>query len=175
LRESGLSLYSVEYDLIHDIERRGLNALEVFRSLEESGEILDCEVNFEAVGTLDDPIGKRLPLRLILATSLLPVDIAPLFIDNQDKFKPLSESGLTAPSASAPKAARGGRPADRLDRVVPPPAKVEVPENVSGARCPGFGAGNPRGRQDHSIVGCRAAGCPSSRTASGSMWQRWKC
>jgi two-component system chemotaxis sensor kinase CheA len=113
LRESGLSLYSVEYDLIHDIERRGLNALEVFRSLEESGEILDCEVNFEAVGTLDDPIGKRLPLRLILATALLPVDIAPLFIDNQDKFKPLSESGMAAPPRSI---------------VAPPPAKVEVPE-----------------------------------------------
>ena len=29
---------------------------------------MDCEVNFEAVGTLDDPIGNQLPLRLILAT-----------------------------------------------------------------------------------------------------------
>jgi two-component system chemotaxis sensor kinase CheA len=50
---------------------------------------------------------------LILATALLPVDIAPLFIDNQDKFKPLSESGMAAPPRSI---------------VAPPPAKVEVPE-----------------------------------------------
>jgi two-component system chemotaxis sensor kinase CheA len=133
LREAGLSFYSVEYDLIHDIERRGLNALEVFRSLEESGEILDCEVNFESVGTLDDPIGKRLPLRLILATALLPIDIAPLLFDNQDKFKPLSESGMAAPAVSAPKAAAPKTAAKQnaappRSIVVPPPVKVEVPE-----------------------------------------------
>jgi two-component system chemotaxis sensor kinase CheA len=127
LREAGLSFYSVEYDLIHDIERRGLNVLEVFRSLEESGEILDCEVNFESVGTLDDPIGKRLPLRLILATALLPIDIAPLLFDNQDKFKPLSESGLAAPVASAPKAAA---PKAAHKNAAQPPAKVEVPERT---------------------------------------------
>ena len=68
-REARQYLYSVEYDLIHDIERRGRNVLEVFRALLAAGEILDCAVNFEAVGTLDDPIGNQLPLRLIFATA----------------------------------------------------------------------------------------------------------
>jgi two-component system, chemotaxis family, sensor kinase CheA len=96
-RECGQSLYSVEYDLIHDVERRGLNVLEVFRTLMDSGEILDCEVNFEAVGTIDDPIGNQLPLRLIFATACGPDEIGSLFPHNQDKIKLLSEPALTVP------------------------------------------------------------------------------
>ena len=90
MQDSGRYLYSVEYDLINDIERQGLNVLDVFRTLSASGEILDCEVNFDAVGTLDDAIGKQLPLRLILATSSGPDEISPLFPHNRDKVKLLS-------------------------------------------------------------------------------------
>ena len=100
VQESGLYLYRVEYDLIHDIERQGRNVLDVFRVLSASGEILDCEVSFEAVGTLDDDIGKQLPLRLILATAYGPGDISPLFPHNRDKVKLLSApGGVVAPSA----------------------------------------------------------------------------
>ena len=100
-KECGNYLYSVEYDLIHDIERRGQNVLEVFRTLSAAGQIVDCEVNFEAVGTLDDPIGNRLPLRLILATIFKPDDIDFLFPHNRDKVKLLSEPTAAAPEAAA--------------------------------------------------------------------------
>jgi two-component system, chemotaxis family, sensor kinase CheA len=95
--DSGLSLYSVEYDMIHDIERRGLNMLEVFRALMESGEVLDCEVNFKAAGTLDEPIGNRLPMRLIFASHLKPGDVGPLFPYNREKVKLLTKPALTLP------------------------------------------------------------------------------
>ncbi|MGB6690081.1 MAG: Hpt domain-containing protein [Terracidiphilus sp.] len=95
--DSGRSLYSVEYDMIHDIERRGLNAHDVFHSLMRSGEILDCEVNFKAVGTLDEPIGNRLPMRLIFATALKPGEIGPLFPYNREKVKQLTRPALTLP------------------------------------------------------------------------------
>ena len=97
VRDAGDALYSVEYDLIHDIERRGLKALDVFRRLSESGEILDCEVNLMAVGTLDDPIGNRLPMRLIFATPLKPDHIGPLFPYNREKVKLLTEPTMTVP------------------------------------------------------------------------------
>jgi two-component system chemotaxis sensor kinase CheA len=94
---SGQYLYSIEYDLIHDIERQGRNVLEVFRELSESCEILDCEVNFEAVGTLDDPIGNKLPLRLILATAIKSSEIGTLFPQNGNKVKLLAGPDVAAP------------------------------------------------------------------------------
>jgi two-component system chemotaxis sensor kinase CheA len=102
VQESGLCLYSAEYDLIHDIERQGRTVLDVFRILSASGEILDCDVSFEAVGTLDDDIGKQLPLRLILATAIGPDDISSLFPHNRDKVKLLSR-----PAATVAKPAEG--------------------------------------------------------------------
>jgi two-component system, chemotaxis family, sensor kinase CheA len=95
--DSGRSLYSVEYDMIHDIERHGLDALEVFRGLMASGEVLECEVNFKAVGTLDEPIGNRLPMRLIFATALKPGEIGPMFPYNREKVKQLTQPALTLP------------------------------------------------------------------------------
>jgi two-component system chemotaxis sensor kinase CheA len=111
-KESGNYLYAVEYDLIHDIERQGQNVLEVFRTLFASGLIVDCEVDFTAVGTLDDPIANRLPLRLVLATIFKPGDIDFLFPHNLDKVKQLLEAGSTAPEARAGQTATPPRPAE---------------------------------------------------------------
>jgi len=101
-RECGHFLYAVEYDLIHDIERRGMNVLDVFHTLARAGEILDCEVNFEAAGTLDGPVGNQLPLRLILATGVRPDEIGSLFPHNRNKVKVLLESGLRFEEAERP-------------------------------------------------------------------------
>ena len=122
-RESGLYVYCVEYDLIHDIERRGRNVLEVFRTLGLYGEILECDVNFDAVGTLDDPIGRQLPVRLILATEFKPEDLGPLFSHNREKVKLLAEPALTHPAAALD-------PASSAERAPLPaaPAKDEIPQ-----------------------------------------------
>jgi len=122
-KESGSYLYSVEYDLIHDIERRGRNVLEVFRTLSAAGLIVDCEVDFEAVGTLNDPIGNQLPLRLILATIFKPDDLDFLFPDNRDKVKRLTEPSLTASEPAVKQSPASLRPAIAL-----PAVKSKVPE-----------------------------------------------
>jgi two-component system chemotaxis sensor kinase CheA len=98
-KECGNYLYVVEYDLVHDIERRGLTVLEVFRTLTAAGLIVDCEVDFEAVGTLDDPVANSLPLRLILATIFQPDNIDFLFPHNRSKVKLLSDPSIAAPVA----------------------------------------------------------------------------
>ena len=123
-KDIGQYVYSVEYDLIHDIERRGKNVLEVFRTLWASGEILDCEVNFEAVGTLDAAVGIELPLRVVYATTLTPDTIGPLFPDNGDKVKLLAEPRVAASEAvvAAPVARKAAR------KVAPPAAVAPVPE-----------------------------------------------
>jgi two-component system chemotaxis sensor kinase CheA len=119
-KESGHCLYSVEYDLIHDIERRGRNVLEVFRQLLDAGEILECDVNFEAVGTLDNPIGNQLPLRLIFATPLTIRDIGRLFPHNLDKVKLLSDPSSKIPAVPS-----------KLNAAQPHP--VNLPADVKSA------------------------------------------
>jgi two-component system chemotaxis sensor kinase CheA len=121
-RESGRYVYCVEYDLIHDIERQGRTVLEVFRTLSLYGDILECDVNFEAVGTLDDPIGKRLPVRLILSTEFKPEDIDPLFPHNRNKVQLLSEAYLNAPAALSQQSATPQLP------IAPAPARIKLPE-----------------------------------------------
>jgi len=129
-RDAGKLLYCVEYDLIHDIERQGRNILEVFRILSAAGEILDCAVNFAAVGTLDEPVGKQLPLRLVLATVFKPADIGPLFPHNRAKVKLLSlaevapEAEVTSEPIVAPSSAIM-LPAAQVDAHVD--AQIEVP------------------------------------------------
>lgn len=122
-KEHGDYFYSAEYDLIHDIERRGQTVLEVFRTLFAAAQIVECNVNFEAVGTLDDPIGKQLPLRLVLATIFKPADIDFLFPHNRQKVKLLSEPHF----AQSTSAAQTQTP---VPSKIPPPPSGRAPAAV---------------------------------------------
>ncbi|MDR3557508.1 MAG: chemotaxis protein CheW [Syntrophobacteraceae bacterium] len=79
-KRTGQFIYSVQYDLIHDIERKNKNVLSVFNELYDSGEILDCALDFEAVGGLDEDISNKIPLRLVFATILDP-DVVGTLLD----------------------------------------------------------------------------------------------
>ncbi len=108
-RRSGCFVYVLEYDLIHDVERQGRNVLQLFHHLEDCGEILDVTLDFTAVGGLDDVIGKRLPLSIVLATLTLPAAIGELagLPSPQVKvqFAPVTtEDKLVAAEITAPQA-----------------------------------------------------------------------
>jgi two-component system, chemotaxis family, sensor kinase CheA len=79
-RRSGQYIYWVDCDLFHDIEQKGQNILTLFNDLSATGEILDCTVDLAAVGTLDEPLCNRVPLRLVIATILEPTMIGGLFV-----------------------------------------------------------------------------------------------
>jgi two-component system chemotaxis sensor kinase CheA len=105
-KRSGLAVYCVDYDLIHDIEQKGLNILGVFRELAECGEILDCNMDFEAVGTLDAVVGNQLPLRLVIATSLSPSLMPEILCVAQEKISLLCDAApIGASEAFSPPAA----------------------------------------------------------------------
>jgi len=101
VQRSGQHIYCVDLDLVHDLERRGKNVLSVFRDVWESGEILDCALDFEAVGTLDGPVGNQLPLRLVFATTIRPDDIALVIEVNRDRFKVLFDPSQAPPPPAA--------------------------------------------------------------------------
>jgi two-component system chemotaxis sensor kinase CheA len=122
LKDTGHFFYNIEFDLIHDVELRGRNVLDVFRSLYEAGDILNCEVNFDAVGTLDDSICTILPLRLLLATLIEPAAIDSLFPRDSGKVTYLSDP---TSSLGNKKPLRTGAPEVSKPDFVPP-AHVEV-------------------------------------------------
>jgi two-component system chemotaxis sensor kinase CheA len=132
-RRSGQCVYCVDYDLIHDIEKKGLNILKVFRELGESGEIFECFMDFEAAGTLDDAIGNQLPLRLVFATTLAPHIMPELLSIPEEKIKilfdPVAQSTTPPAAAAAPAPAPVEHtPAARVTTAAPVPAPVAEPE-----------------------------------------------
>jgi two-component system, chemotaxis family, sensor kinase CheA len=86
-KRSNQYVYCVGYDLIQDIERQGRNVLQLFKELEETGEILDCRLNVEAVGTLEDSLSSQLPLRLVFGTAIDPNIVGQVLVVPKERIK----------------------------------------------------------------------------------------
>ncbi len=132
LTRTGKYVYLVDCDLIHDIEKKGVNILTLFHKLTSAGEIVDCAVDFDAVGTLDDPVGNRVPLRLIIATVLDPDMVGGLFETiKQERIHMLSNPrhkgnepiSVPVPPPAPPESATA--PTDVVERV-PEPTEVAL-------------------------------------------------
>ena len=160
-QRSGQSVYVVEYDLIHDIEGKGINLLRFFRELEESGEILDCALDFEAAGTLDEPIGNRLPLRMVFATAASANLVPEILLVPETRIQSLSapspapaqERPPSPPPADLP-APSACEPRERADETSPGPAYTE-PRPASPVPGPDEAAEEERSRE--------TAGKPAAR------------
>ncbi|MGA3240004.1 MAG: hybrid sensor histidine kinase/response regulator [Bryobacteraceae bacterium] len=82
-RLGGKTIYAIEYDLIHDIQRRGKTPLEVLNHLIKLGSILATAFDLDSAGTLDDEPSNKLLLDVLYATVLdsysigLVLDVAP--------------------------------------------------------------------------------------------------
>jgi two-component system chemotaxis sensor kinase CheA len=69
-RLSGKNVYVIEYDLIHDIQRRGKTPLEVLNHLMKCGDILATAFDLDSAGSLDDEPSSQLLLDVVFATVL---------------------------------------------------------------------------------------------------------
>ena len=74
-------VYLIEIDLIHDVHNRGLTPWEVFKTYLACGTLMECDLNFEAVGTLLDEPTNKIPLDLLFASIIDPSFIHSLFED----------------------------------------------------------------------------------------------
>jgi two-component system chemotaxis sensor kinase CheA len=129
VRRSAQFIYRLSYDLIHDIERKGKSILDLFRDLGETGEVLDCIVDFEAAGTLDGTVGNALPLTMIFACVMDP-DL----IDGVIAIAPENVKVLYSPAAATSTPTPLPAP--------PPPAAAVTP--VQAPPEPAPGAAEPR-------------------------------
>jgi two-component system chemotaxis sensor kinase CheA len=118
-RKGGKSLYLLEFDLIHDVQRKNKTVLDLLKSMDSAGVILDLKVDFEAVGTLEeDGFSNRIPL-FVLFGSIIEDDIMPALLDLAGEFiltlkfelpasavAPPASSDLAKAPAAAPDFAR---------------------------------------------------------------------
>ncbi len=78
-RKEGQFIYLVEYDLIHDIQRKRKTPLDVIAYLLNSGTIIQSKIDIEAVGTLDTDIPAGIPFYVLFASIIEPEIIPSLF------------------------------------------------------------------------------------------------
>jgi two-component system chemotaxis sensor kinase CheA len=124
-RKGGKCVYLIEYDLIHDIERRGKTPWGVFRDLIKCGTILETVFDLDSAGTLDDEPSNRLMLEVLYATVLEPdllegvVDVPRQrvrLVEKDGTVRPLAEPvpvPAAGPAATAGPAAPEGQAAPR--------------------------------------------------------------
>jgi two-component system chemotaxis sensor kinase CheA len=65
-------IYIIEYDLLHDLEKKGKSSLEMLNGLSKMGVIIDTLFDIGAVGTLDDELTNSIIVRLIYRTVIDP-------------------------------------------------------------------------------------------------------
>jgi two-component system, chemotaxis family, sensor kinase CheA len=90
-------IYHLQVDLATDVEDRGSTLPEFFRELGARGVLLDCRVDPEKCGPLDESRGRHLDAQIILSAKA-PVDLAapPFLLD------PRSIRLVSSPDSSAP-------------------------------------------------------------------------
>ncbi|MES1256862.1 MAG: chemotaxis protein CheW, partial [Acidobacteriota bacterium] len=90
-RRGGKSIYVIEYDLIHDIQRRGKTPLEILNQLMKCGEILATEFNLDSAGTLDEAPSNELLFDVLYATVLDSYSVAQILELTPEKIHQIEE------------------------------------------------------------------------------------
>lgn len=94
-KSGGNELYLLEFDLIHDIHGKGRMPFEVLKTLTDTGRIVDCKLDFAAVGDLD-AFGNSIPFYVLYATILEPKYVAGLVKLPDERVRQVDASALAA-------------------------------------------------------------------------------
>ena len=139
-RRSGKTVYVIEYDLIHDIQRRGRNPLEVLNHLAKCGLILETAFDLDSAGTLDDEPSNRLLFDVLYATVLDGYSVAQILDVVPEQIHRIEETGLATPIP--PSAATEPEGLTFTPRVPEPVPVVEA--SVAAASVVASGPGAPQ-------------------------------
>jgi two-component system chemotaxis sensor kinase CheA len=97
--KGGKCLYLLQYDLIHDIQRRNKTPLEVFKKLINCGTIIHAALDVESAGTLEEEPRNELLLEVLYATVLEPDLIGDLVDVPLDRIRLIQKNGSERPLA----------------------------------------------------------------------------
>ena len=112
--KGGKFLYHLEFDLIHDIHRKDKTPYDIIKTLQDSGLILDCKVDFEATGTLEDGFAQRIPMNVLFASIIDPDLIGTLIDVPAERIRELEKS---------------------MFQVQTPPGEADSPETTVAGSC----------------------------------------
>lgn len=170
--KGGKNLYLLEFDLIHDVQDKNKNPLDLVQTMDSTGTILDLKVDVEAVGDLEDGhFSQRIPL-FALFGSIIEDDIIPALLElKQECIMPLRFGTSSASSAAS---------ADRLsDPETPRPgslheghADIQKQQSLDGdvavPPMPAAAPGQPLSNQvDQPMEQPTKAGLPKSWSQDG--------
>lgn len=124
-------LYHLQIDFVVDVEERGLNLTDFFREMDARGVILDCRVDDEKCGLLEQPRARHLEAQIIFSAKA-PVDLS---------APPLSLDAKAVRLVSSPEANYVPPPPTERDSAIstltmPVVPERLVPAELSAARSP---------------------------------------
>jgi two-component system chemotaxis sensor kinase CheA len=132
-RKEGKSVYLIQYDLIHDIERQHKTPLEVFRKLKKCGTIVEALFDLSSAGTLRDRPSGKLTLEVLYATLIEPDMLDGLVDVPPQRVRLVGENGALRTLADpvtvpAPPASAATAPAEEDLRAcaIPPAVAAET-------------------------------------------------
>jgi two-component system chemotaxis sensor kinase CheA len=136
-RSGGRNIYVIEYDLIHDIQRRGKTPLDVLNHLIKCGAILETAFDLDSAGTLDDEPSNKLLLDVLYATVLDGYSIGQILDVAPERIHKIENNGaaktLQSSDAATPAPVLGAAPAPQA---VPAQAAAGLTEPVSKPASP---------------------------------------
>ena len=100
-RQGGKTIYAIEYDLIHDIQRRGKTPLEVLNHLMKCGDILETAFDLDSAGTLDDEPSNELRLDVLYATALNGYSLSQILDVPPERIHKIENHGAAVLKAEA--------------------------------------------------------------------------
>ena len=143
-RKGAKSIYLIQYDLIHDVQRRNKTPLEVFKRLIKCGTILETVFDLDSAGTLDDEPSRQLLLEVLYASVLEPdliegvVEVPPeriRLVEKNGAIRSLDKLAVAGAEPAAPAAASGaaasGPAAAAASPAAPSPADNTIRLNVA--------------------------------------------
>ncbi|THB65091.1 MAG: STAS domain-containing protein [Desulfovibrio sp.] len=92
-RVGGNYLYLVEYDLIHDLQRKEQTPFDLLAVLGKSGMVLDCRVDLGAVGDLGQAPANYVPMYLLFACILEPDMVKAVLQVDQERIHTVPVEG----------------------------------------------------------------------------------
>jgi len=152
-RKESQYIYLIEYDLLHDIERKGKSFLELIASLSKMGVIIDTSLDMQSIGTLEDKPGKNLPVKVIYRTVLEPgfidqaVEVPKRSVHTLLRPKDIKskiENGGPSKTGRKNKTAKKAEPIQKQVEEVKTIAPVEANNQVQTQKNPDEGSGNSK-------------------------------
>ncbi len=132
-KSEGKNLFLVEYDLIHDIQRKEKNPIEVLNSLQKTGTIIDSRIDFDSVGLLAKNSGPtRIPFQVLFA-SIIEYDMTETLFDIDKKYIHAISDDMIVNSSNEAQAEPAPMPQKDAVSSAPPVVETPKPEPIVAA------------------------------------------